>query len=63
VKTGPITDWYNSCEARRRDRRFIPLPAAKLERLIKKGAEDARELDKNIRSQFELGPEANMRLR
>jgi hypothetical protein len=42
---------------------FKPLSKAKLDRLIAKGREDAKELDEAIRSSFEMGDEANMRLR
>lgn len=33
---------------------FKRMPAAKLEKLLAKGREEAAELDKTIRSQFEL---------
>jgi hypothetical protein len=39
---------------------FKPLPPEELDRLIKKGADDARELDHAIRDQFEQGPEARL---
>lgn len=42
---------------------FKRMSDAELDRLIAKGREDAKELDKTIRSSFEMGPEANMRLR
>jgi len=43
---------------------FKPLPVAKLNRLIAKGARDAEALDKVIRSQFELSAaDAMIRLR
>jgi hypothetical protein len=37
--------------------KFVPLPDVELERLIFKGRQDARELDKNIKSQFEMSEE------
>jgi hypothetical protein len=42
---------------------FEPLPPDELDRLIEKGARDARELDRAIRDQFEPGPEAGLVLR
>jgi hypothetical protein len=42
---------------------FKPLDPATLDRLIAKGVEDAKALDRAIRDQFTLGPEADLRLR
>jgi hypothetical protein len=42
---------------------FKPLSQAALDRLLAKGVEDAKALDRAIRDQFTLGPEAGLRLR
>lgn len=43
--------------------RFKRIAPSLLETLLEKGRRDAEELDKAIRDQFTLGPEANLRLR
>lgn len=42
---------------------FKPLPPRVFEKLIVRGRRQAAELDAAIRSQFEMGPEANQRVR